>query len=298
MALDPYDTGRFALLNRPGVPEQGPRTAHASRGRDARFEGAIFGNSHIQLVSPERLRDATGIAFVSLTVPATGPREQFWLLDYFLAHRSGSPKALVFGIDGDWCTAEPVLPVRQPFPFWLYDPDPAAFLRGLLRWSTLEAVGQRAFVLAGLNRRPPARPDGYWDYEQNRVWRQAMVEQELAAPVASSEVNATGRFPQIERLGRTLAALPTETAVAIVMPPAYRTALPAPGSPHARSDAACRAALTEAAGMRATVIDWRTDRPESADSTLFFDHTHYRHPLARAIERDIVGAIRAQSPGR
>src|SRR3712207_1811410 len=56
-AVDPYDTGRSRLFAKAGVRPQGPRTAAASRGRDPAFDAAIVGNSHIQLLSPERLKD-------------------------------------------------------------------------------------------------------------------------------------------------------------------------------------------------------------------------------------------------
>jgi hypothetical protein len=71
--LDPYDTGRSALVERPGVRPQGPRTAGASRGRDLAFNAAVFGNSRIQLLSPERLNGITGLSLVQLSVPGTGP---------------------------------------------------------------------------------------------------------------------------------------------------------------------------------------------------------------------------------
>src|SRR3712207_6134716 len=70
--VDPYDTGRSLLLHKPGVRPQGPRTAAASRGRDPAFDSAIIGNSHIQLLSPERLKEKTGLSFVQLSVPASG----------------------------------------------------------------------------------------------------------------------------------------------------------------------------------------------------------------------------------
>src|SRR4051794_32565634 len=69
--VDPYDTGRSDLLGKPGVRPQGPRTAAPSRGRDQAFNAALIGNSHIQLLSPERLKEATGLDFVQLSVPAS-----------------------------------------------------------------------------------------------------------------------------------------------------------------------------------------------------------------------------------
>ena len=115
--LDPYESGRSPLHLKDGVRPQGPRTALASRGRDPAFAGAIVGNSHIQLISPEELRRQTGIPFVSLIAPATGPRESLVLLDWFLRHRKEQTKALVIGIDVRWCTADPTLAIEKPFPF-------------------------------------------------------------------------------------------------------------------------------------------------------------------------------------
>ena len=61
-----------------GTPESSAsRTAAASRGRDPAFRGAIFGNSQIQLISPEELKARTGIPFVSLIAPATIILERF-----------------------------------------------------------------------------------------------------------------------------------------------------------------------------------------------------------------------------
>ena len=71
-AIDPYDRGSLAAFEGRGVRVQGPRTATASRGRDPAFDAAIVGNSHVQLLSPERLTRATRASFVSLATPGTG----------------------------------------------------------------------------------------------------------------------------------------------------------------------------------------------------------------------------------
>lgn len=292
--LDPYDTGRFALLRTPGVADQGPRTAHASRGRDPAFGGAIFGNSHLQLVSPERLKEATGVPFVSLTVPATGPKEQFALIDYFVRTRPAAPKALVIATDGYWCGSDPAMPNWKPFPFWLYDPDPLAYLSGLIRYDTLEEITRR--IELALGRRARARPDGYWDYEGNYVWRAEAVAVDLARRHASAPTNLTGAFPPLDRLRARIAALPPETVVVLVRPPVYVTSLPQPGTPEAEAEASCLAALRMvAAGRpRTALVDWRRDRPENRMIENYFDHTHYRTPIARALEADIAAAIRQE----
>jgi hypothetical protein len=161
--LDPYDTGRPGLIGKPGVRPQGPRTAGASRGRDLAFDAAIFGNSHVQILSPERLGPQTNARFLSLTVPGTGPKEQLLLLDWFMRSRREAPKALVFGIDNAWCVSDPALPNARPFPFWLYERSSLAYAVGLIRYDILEELPRRIRYLTRSN---PERavPDGYWDY--------------------------------------------------------------------------------------------------------------------------------------
>src|SRR5829696_9977557 len=100
-ALEPFDTGRPGLFAKAGVRPQGPRTAGASRGRDPSFNAAIIGNSHIQLLSPERLNAQTGLAFVQLSIIATGPKEMFPVLDWFMRHHPNS-RAIVIGADRLW----------------------------------------------------------------------------------------------------------------------------------------------------------------------------------------------------
>ena len=55
VVIDPYDTGRFPTFIEPGVFDGGSRTANASRGRDPRFNAAVFGNSRGQLLDPAKL---------------------------------------------------------------------------------------------------------------------------------------------------------------------------------------------------------------------------------------------------
>jgi len=163
--LDPYDTGRSPLVQKPGVRPQGARTAGASRARDRAFNAAIFGNSQIQLLSPERLNALTGLSFVQLSIPGSGPEEQLTLIRWFMRHHPDA-RALVIGVGKNWCTAQPAMPSEHPFPYWLYSLDPLEYARGLLRLDVLQEIPRR---LGYLFAKRPARasPDGYWDYELN-----------------------------------------------------------------------------------------------------------------------------------
>lgn len=295
--IDPYDTGRTPLTLREGVRPQGPRTAAASRGRDPAFSAAIFGNSHVQLLSPEELRARTGIPFVSLIAPASGPKEGLVLIDWFLRHRRDPAKAVIVGLDSLWCTSNPAMPNDKPFPFWLYSRDPAEYLVGLLRFDVLEEL-QRRVVHLLTGKGVQARRDGYWDYEANYLAlgydRDPTKRAELERLQATSGGNMHGPHPAAGALEALMKASP-DTALILVRPPVYRTELPVPGSADAAADNACRnafAALT-ARRPRTALIDWRRDRPELHDPNQFFDHNHYRQPIARLVEADIAAALAA-----
>ncbi len=294
--IDPYDTGNTPLSLREGVRPQGPRTAAASRGRDPAFQGAIFGNSHVQLLSPERLQATTGIPFVSLMAPASGPKEGLVLMDWFLRHRREPPQAVIVGIDDLWCTADPQMPNAKPFPFWLYSRDRAEYLVGLLRFDVLEEFQRRiVYLLTGRGER--ARRDGYWDYEPNYIGMGydrdpgKRAELEVYMPIGG---NADGPYPAVKALEAMMAQVPG-TKLILLRPPVYRSALPRPGSPSERPDAGCRTAYAELAARRplTILIDWRRDRPELHDPNQFFDRTHYRQPLAREVEAEIAAALKA-----
>ncbi len=293
---DPYDTGRPGLFKKTGIRPQGPRTAAASRGRDPAFDSAIFGNSHVQLLAPERIGAQVDARFVSLIAPATNPREHLVLLDWFNRHHKDGIKAIIIGIDANWCTGDPALPNDKPFPFWLYERSLLSYLRGLLRYETLEETPRRVAFLIGKSPER-ARPDGYWDYEPNyiglgfdvRADRRAMLDK----PLPTVTVNAMGRFPAAERLGLALRELPAGARVILLHPPVYRTGLAKSGTPEAATVLACKAAFAAVAANRplTSVLDWRSERAESREPGLWFDHTHYRRPVAEAIERDIARVL-------
>lgn len=294
--VDPYDSGRSPLKLKSGVSPQGPRTAAASRGRDPHFSGAIFGNSHIQLVSPEQLTQLTGVPFVSLIAPATGPRESLVLLDWYLRHRQEPAKALVIGIDVRWCMSDPTLAIEKPFPFWLFERSTAAYLGGLVRFDVMEETLRR---LRYLSAKVPerARPDGYWDYEagyevqgfHSDPGRRA----KLLEPLDASGGNVAGPFPAATALRQLLDRMAPEVPVVLVRPPNFVSALPVPGTVGARADAACRDVYARLAAERprTALVDWRIDRPENREPDNYFDHTHYRQRIARPLGAAIAEAF-------
>lgn len=290
--LDPYDTGRLTFLNHPGGAKQGPRTANASRGRDPAFDAAIIGNSHIQLIDPAALSEETGAKFVSLIVPATYPREQFLVLDWFLRHHP-VPKAIVIGLDDTWC--RPDFHTDKPFPYWLYDRSALTYLSGLARYPALERLPGRISILMGKGQR--ARPDGYWNYDADYraigYGDQAYVDEKLKGPRPTGPENG-GPFVAAEKLQALVTSLRPPQTIVLAWPPVYIEAQPAPGSPAEAAKARCKAAFAQvgAEGKRVVVVDWATDRPETRNPALFFDRTHYRLELAAPFQRAIAEEIK------
>ncbi|MGV6872314.1 hypothetical protein ACUSIJ_06415 [Pseudochelatococcus sp. B33] len=295
--LDPYGSGRVRLIDPPGVRAQGTRTEHASRARDPAFDSIIIGNSRMQALNPERLTALTGARFASLTVPGTRPKEQLTLLDWFLRHRETPPAALVIGTDIFWCHGgESAFATVNPFPFWLYENDTLAYLRGLARFTVLQEGFRRIEYVAGGRER--ARPDGYWDYDP--IYESHGFEGEerralLMEYKPEDVVNETGVFPALDALGAMLGALPQETVVALMEPPAFVTGQPRPDTPEGRTDEACHQALSALAEARPRtfVIDWRGERPETGNPDDYFDQIHYKGKLARLLEDQLAARIRS-----
>lgn len=303
--IEPYDTGRSPFFSHAGMRALSPRMANANRGRNPAFNAMIVGNSRIQLISPERLKKATGLDFVQMSVPGSGPKEQLSLIDWFLIHREEPAKALLVSIDETWCTFDPALPNEEPFPFWLYAASPLEYARGLLRWEALEEVPRRLSYLLGLSTEQ-SRPDGYWDYDAEYTQKgdkmAAAHRQELRArPYKSAQrydrdpMAGTRSFPAADRIGVIAASLPDDAALVLIVPPLYINALPPEGTEQAFRLQACKAAIVGAAQKghaRTALIDWRTDRSEIRNAAWFFDKIHYRQPIAQAMEADIAEAFR------
>jgi hypothetical protein len=289
-ALDPYDTGRFALLPSVGVLDDSPRTAVASRGRDPRFDAAIIGSSTGQLLDPRRLSQATGRRFVQLTIPGTRPREQLTVMRYFLGHhpRIG---ALVLVADESWCNADPALPIANPFPFWLYADSTLEYLGNIFGARTLDRVIRQLQIRIGLRSR--SDPAGYADYEAGRAWN---FHPESAPPATALPELADGAaapFPAIGRLRDLLRRLGPDVPAVVLMPPTYASHVPPSDAPAGQRLAACKTALADvvAGRTRGGFLDFRAVNATTRDPRSFMDVLHYRSDVARRIERAIASAI-------
>lgn len=291
LAVDPYDTGRTSLLGKSGLPEQLPHSANASRARDPRFDSALFGNSHVQALRPERIDALTGLRLVTLMMPGSYPADQLDTLRWYLQVQP-HPRAIVIGADEFWCFEGTER--SSVFPVWLYASDFATYLGGLAGYRNLREAWKRlAFLRSG---RGGIRPDGYWDYAP-MYGRPGAREEALRAGLEKPKayrVNASDTYPGLDRLAALVPRIPPETAVVLLWPPVYRTALPAPGTPAARTAAACLARLEAIAASRprTRLLDLFGDGPIANEPANFYDWLHYRDVLAVEIERRLSALLR------
>ncbi len=296
IAVDPYDTGRLAVLTGYGVPELGQRLSGASIGREPDAEVAILGNSTIQLLDPARLTALTGLHFVSLAVAGTGPLEQLTVADWFWRHHQGSSgpaaMAVIFGLDQTWCQSDGELAVNNPFPFWLYSDSILTYAVNLLRLKTFEEVERKLKLVFG--RTTPLRRDGYRDYDTGHQWDENEARRNFAAAVSAGVEPAVIDFAAVPRLQRFLDALPATATALLIFLPRHHSALPPAGSAAEHVQMLCKAAFAALVRQRpdTILVDLLTDGPLARDDRGFWDQIHYRPQIARVIEDQIAETLR------
>ncbi len=294
LATDPYDRGHWNLIGDKGVPEFGQPLRNAGIGRQKGYDAALVGNSTLQLVNPENVERIAGGKFVSMTMLGAGPLEELAMIDWFRANHGEQVRALAIGIDESWC--QPAGPLRKgrPFPFWLYDRSPLAYLAGVIRLDSLRHGVVRIAVAAG--RMQPMRPNGFEDYEPLLGWDRTIAQRAVERPRATAAFDAgTATFPALSLLEKLLGDLAGTTRVALVMLPRYASSIPAPGSNYHQLEAACRQRLSElvAGRSRTALLDMLADDAPARDIENWWDPTHYRGTIAREVERRIGTALAA-----
>ncbi len=295
LVIDPYDTGRFPTFMKPGVIDSGQRTSNASHGRDPRFDAAVIGNSRGQMLDPAKLSALTGLSFVQLTTPASGPREQMTMLRYFMAHHR-KIDALVLNVDERWCTHDPSLPIILPFPFWLYRGD-LEYLGNLLSTRAITFSARRIKMALGLIEPDDAR--GYQDYETGHVRNF----HPRAKPPPNKPVVAPldAPFPGFDLLDAVLAELSPETRVVFEMSPVYQEWLEELAPQVVADLPRCKAEFARRAASRprTAFLDYLVDGPISHDAESFMDTQHFRLNVARIIEAriaEVLNGMEAEVP--
>jgi hypothetical protein len=295
IASDPYDTGVFGLFDGYGVPKYGQRLTDASLARRPAVEAAIIGNSTSQLIDPARLTTLTGLRFVSLAIPGTGPIEQLAVAHWLVRHHRGGDakplKVLVFGLDVSWCRGDGRLGLNNPFPFWLYSDSRLEYVAHLFSLKSFEAVGRKLKLMLGLD--SPFRADGYRDYDEGE-WDKSAAARQIAAGAGSFGTSGPGDFAAVGRLRDFLVEVPEGAAIVLLFVPRHQITLPSPDSAAGRYWEKCKSEYRNlAAGLRRGIlIDLLVDHHLVREDQNFRDPNHYRQPVARMIENAIVESLR------
>jgi hypothetical protein len=236
---------------------------------------------------------------VQLTVPGSNVREQLAMMHWFIAHHA-DVGAMVLAIDERWCVTDPALPIRTPFPFWLYSDSNLVYLGNVLSARALRDGIRR--VAASFGSPPPVDPSGYADYELGKAWSFRPGRPATADEFPIGDEQSSRDFPGLIRLDAVLGEIPATTPVVIVMPPQFYTRLPPAGTPAAQFRDACKERIAARArrGAGSAFIDFFVDSEIARAPENFMDDEHYRSNIARIIEADITGVLggRREASGR
>jgi hypothetical protein len=293
IVIDPYDSGRFPSLGITGISDTNQRTEYVSLGRSDKFNAAVFGDSHGQLLDPDRLTQATGLSFVQLSNPGARAPEQLAVMRWFIRHHAHIG-ALVLAADELWCSENPQ--AWRWFPFWLYGDSDWHYLVNSLNSRSIGAAVRRIKHALGLLQ--ASHPRGYDDYEARRPADFRFEFPPLPPPRAPPPPIDLGAraFPALDRLK---AELPAATPLVVVFPPVYIAVLP--NDPHDLAVLkACKARFAQLAGSTpgGGFLDYLIDSPIARDQASFQDIDHYRAPVARRIEQEIAEILNGQAAAK
>jgi hypothetical protein len=289
VALDPYDTGRFAFI--PLWRERGIAD-NVSRGRDTAFNSAIIGSSRMDMIQPELLDRATGLRFVSLTMDGSKPIDQLLILRYFL-HQHATARAIVIGLDDPWCFNPQPNEFSKQFSAWLYDSSNFTYLPHLFSFRAIEdAMKER--------QNSDYRADGFKDYSAafHAAGADSMAAVRAKFLPSRPTVPSTSEtfFPAAIALGNIFLTLPPSLAVVLAWTPSHISNIPLTGSFAERAIRACQgafAAIAHARPRTMVLTDWSSDRPENRVDENYYDRSHYRKRLGIAFGGEIAAQVDA-----
>jgi hypothetical protein len=287
LLLDPYGL----RATRP-IMDLNQRFMYPQIVRSRRFDAALFGTSTVRLLDPDRLNAVLGVRFANLGLNAGTPWEQMQLADLFL-RQVPEPKALVFGLDRNWCEADADRKrlTFRAFPPWLYDESRLDDYAKLLNLRSVEIAGRLALHHAGMMPER-IRGDGYeifvpdetlYDVEKARFHIYGPGgKRAYADNSATTGHRPAASFPAFGWLDALLARVPGSTAVMLTMMPIH-IAAQAHGS-ETGLETACKERIADLGRKHgAAVVDFRIPSPVTTEDSNYWDPLHYRVGTAERI---------------
>ncbi|NQU71864.1 MAG: hypothetical protein HQ514_15025 [Rhodospirillales bacterium] len=308
LVVDPYDTLPFSPDFEREPISTNTRFSFPALAMKLRFDSAIFGTSTNRLLRPADLNSHFGARFVNLSMNSATTYEQLKIFDLFIDHHP-QPKAVILGIDSEWCTVgeDPALFTVRPFPPWLYDGDPWNDALYLFNFSALEQAGRQAAQLVGL-RKHKYGLDGYTNFlppqdEYDKARAVGLLygdgiprrrKQVMPAPRELATARSSMRFPTHRRLRHMLARLPAETVKVVLFVPYHHFHQPAPGS---MEDARWRECKRRVAAIfkpqrNAHVMDFMIHSKITLVDSNYWDPLHFNIRVAGELAGMIAAGVR------
>ena len=276
----------------PRVPISGnARFSFPALARSPAFDSVVLGTSTARLLQPAQLDPLFRARFANLAMNSATAWEQTRLLQVFLrAHPA--PRAIVIGLDSEWCGETAPETTPRPFPRWMYGPNRwAGYAQLLTPYAVQEAANQVAVMLH--LKRPPYGRDGYTQFVPDEsAYDPARVDAAFArwtpldtGPAQPGEPYA---FPAHALLRQALDAIPAGTRTVLFFAPYHLERQGAPGSGVAARWAACKAGVMAMAAGRATVLDFMIPSRITRDRAQYWDPLHTRAPIAAEVARSLA----------
>lgn len=309
LLVDPYDLFPLHLPFERRLVSISQRYMYPQIVRSGKFDSFVIGTSTSRLLDPQQLGASFGGRFANLAMDSMTAWEQHEVMDYFLRKR-GPPKFAIVALDTVWCDiqADRNRITFRGFPDWLYDDNPWNDYLYLLNTGVVELAGRLVGNWLGLYPER-VRYDGFEvfvprdsDYDAARAHSAIWQNRKPDPPVEplhglSDSERQSLRFPALAWLDESLAKLSPATTKILAYMPVHVAAQPRPGTHEAALETECKARIASIARARgARVVDWRIASPITREDTNYWDHLHYRLPIAQRIVRELVAAIRDGTP--
>ncbi|MBC7799390.1 MAG: hypothetical protein H7Z10_02110 [Gemmatimonadaceae bacterium] len=285
--VDPWDTLPLSPPA-PRVPiSTNARFSFPALARSPRFDSVILGTSTARLLQPAQLDPLFGARFANLAMNSATAYEQTRMLEVFVrAHPA--PRAVIIGLDAEWCGATLVKYTPRPFPEWMYGPSPWRGYREMLNGYAIQEAANQFAVLVGLKARRYGL-DGYTSFvPDNAAYDTARVDAAFARwPRTDATPAAPGQafaFPAHALLRDALVSLPAGTRKVLFWAPYHVDQQGEPGSGTAAWWAACKAAAAAIAwDSGAETLDFMRPSGITRDRANYWDPLHYRTGIAQRL---------------
>jgi hypothetical protein len=307
LLVDPYGVAPYSpLFGRPIISSTTKRQVYPQILRTGRYDSLVVGTSTSKLLDPAALGPVLGGHFANLAMAGATAWEQVQVIDLF-RRRVAAPKALLVGLDHEWCdrNGESIAREKQ-FPSWAFDDNPWNDLLYLLNSPTMEAA---SLAVAGVLGMAPkqARDDGFESFlPPESAYDLARARDHILhapvprapgadrpAPDVSEKERQAMEFEALPWLDEALARLPDATRKVLVFTPVHVAAMPGRGSYGAVWEAECKQRIAAIARRRgAVLVDWRIPSPLTTEDSHYWDPLHFRLPIAYQVIADLGGIVK------